>query len=453
MHKLLLNSLVLILLNVAMVFGQGALSLSRVTEESPEITGTCINGVTVKISLVRGTAEMPLPDAPCTSGEFRVSTRFLKIQASDIIRIEQTSGTMISRVSQTVPAPTLASPSISRLIEGDSQIKGTCSDNSDVTASVSAAGTESTLTAVKCGGGVYIISMGSVQLREKDTVSVLQVLEGNRSKPLTVSVGPYVSKGHGDERPDFEASAYLGFAVDTFAAEEIQRYLNPKVNGKPTERAIFGFDFGYRLLKSKKDKPAFWPFQLWVYGETVHGVRSDDVDCGKNPDFPTCLDAKADFLALGKAIPSNALYMLRNATSLEGFTGIRIESKPINDGRNPAVLYAKVQAGFLNVAGSDGDAKDMHHFAFGALAVGGRLAGSYLEVGHGRTDLFATNRYKRFKIDGHLQYRIPGFRDGVSFFAQLLADVDAGKGADAMQSYFGLSFDLDHLFKAAPPKP
>jgi len=71
------------------------------------------------------------------------------------------------------------------------------------------------------------------------------------------------------------------------------------------------------------------------------------------------------------------------------------------------------------------------------------MVGSYLEFGHGRTDLFATNRYKRFKIDGHLQYRI---RDGVSFFAQLFVDADAGKGADAMQSYFGLAFDLPQLF-------
>jgi hypothetical protein len=429
------------------VFGQNGLSLSKVTPDSAEIAGTCNDGAAVKITVIRLAEEMPLPESKCASGKFQTSARFLKLQEADIIRIEQTSGTMTSRVSLTVPAPTVTPPTAGPLAEGGAEITGTCAGTSDVTASVSRAisassQTEATPKSVKCAGDKYTISLAPVQLKEKDTVSVSQVLEGSRSKPFVVTVGPRVELG--DEREDFEASAYLGFAIDTFAAEEIQRYLNPEVNGKPKERGIFGFDFGYRLISRKK-------FQFWVYGETVHGVRSDDVDCGKNPDFPTCLDATADFLALGKAVPENALYMLRNATSLEGFTGFRLESMPINrTGRHPAVVYGKLQAGFLNVAGSDGDAKDMHHFAVGALVVGGPLVGSYLEFGHGRTDLFATNRYDRFKIDGHLQYRI---RKGVSFFAQLFVDVDGDKGADAMQSYFGLAFDLPELFtpKATTP--
>jgi hypothetical protein len=247
---------------------------------------------------------------------------------------------------------------------------------------------------------------------------------------------------NGDAREDFEASGYLGFAVDSFAAEEIQRYLNQDANGKTHERGVFGFDFGYRLFRSERQ----WPFQLWVYGETVHGARSEDVDCAKNPNFPTCLDAKANLIALGRAIPQNALFMLRNATSLEGFAGIRVEFLPLNpNGTHPAALYLKGQAGFINVSNSDGDAKDVHHWAIGATTVGGPYQGSYLEFGRGRTDLFATNRHKRYKIDGHLERRIRS--TPLSFFTQLVADVDMSRGADAIQPYFGITFDLDKLLK------
>jgi hypothetical protein len=444
MHKSLLNSFVLVLLSAAVLLGQTGLSVGRVTVDSQAITGTCTDGAPVKIVAFRGAQQLPLPDSTCTGGNFQASAVFLKLQPADVIRIEQTSGGTTTRVSLTVPAPIITPPSLSPSpAEGDALIEGTCADGSKVTAVVSRENTEqATLRTETCASSRYKISVASLQLKARDTISVSQVLDGSKSLAFTATVeaAPRREVPPGDEREDFEASAYIGFAIDSFAAEEINRYLNPEANGKTKERGIFGFDFGYRLFQSETK-----PFQIWVFGETDHGARSDDVDCGKNPDFPTCLDASADFLALGKAVPKNALYMLRNATSLEAFTGFRVESKPINaSGKHPAVLYGKVQAGFLNVAGSDGDAKDMHHFGFGALVVGGPLRGSYLEVGHGRTDLFATNRYKRFKIDGHLQYRIS---DHFSFFAQLFSDVDAGKGADAMQSYFGLSFDLGELFK------
>jgi hypothetical protein len=61
------------------------------------------------------------------------------------------------------------------------------------------------------------------------------------------------------------------------------------------------------------------------------------------------------------------------------------------------------------------------------------------------TDLFIGNRNRRFKIDGLLQQSIGG---GVNFFAQLFADVDLRSGADAIQSYLCVSFDVGQVVGA-----
>ena len=52
-------------------------------------------------------------------------------------------------------------------------------------------------------------------------------------------------------REDFEASAYTGLAIDTFASDELKKYLNPDASGGLKQRGIFGFDFAYRLVRGK----------------------------------------------------------------------------------------------------------------------------------------------------------------------------------------------------------
>ena len=75
-----------------------------------------------------------------------------------------------------------------------------------------------------------------------------------------------------DCRDTAEFSFYTGLSIDTFAADELARYLNPNDSGGTRERFLAGFDFAYRALEGRGH-------QLWLYGETVHGVRSTDVDC------------------------------------------------------------------------------------------------------------------------------------------------------------------------------
>ena len=79
-----------------------------------------------------------------------------------------------------------------------------------------------------------------------------------------------------DKRTAFIASVYLGEVIDTFAADEVLKYLNPEDANERRFRTVGGVDFQYRLT-GKADSGR----QLWVFGETVHGVRSRDVDCKK----------------------------------------------------------------------------------------------------------------------------------------------------------------------------
>src|SRR5439155_24624019 len=101
-----------------------------------------------------------------------------------------------------------------------------------------------------------------------------------------------------DCRESFEASFYLGMSIDGFAAGEVRRYLNPGAADVLQERGLAGINFAYRLLGAQNNTPASVDAghptpeeektmartskagQLWVYGETTHGTRSMDLNCG-----------------------------------------------------------------------------------------------------------------------------------------------------------------------------
>jgi hypothetical protein len=254
-----------------------------------------------------------------------------------------------------------------------------------------------------------------------------------------------------DDRGTFDASFYVGLGIDSFAGDETLKYINPGASGQIFERGVGGFDFAYRLTggwdtvcKPETTRNTVWRAkEVWVYGETVHGVRSADVNCTQHSDLPVCQQG----LSVTQN-PGNQLYfMLRNATTLEGFAGFRWEFLGLQQQSSaPANLYLKAQAGFLSVAGTKGSALDLHHIGLGAITTKGEFQNSYLELGYGRSDLFATARRKRLKIDGYLEAKLPGvLQDRVSLFTQLFVDTDLGKGSDAIQSYIGFTFDLNCL--------
>jgi hypothetical protein len=339
-----------------------------------------------------------------------------------------TAGTAVAQVTP---------PLLAGVRERAAVIEGTCISGATVQLTVKTGpdGKDVRLSDVSCVAGRFSIDVKAVPLLDPYQIVALQIAGGTASAPITVDVaasaGPFR-----DERDDFESNAYIGLAIDTFGAQELNKYLNPEANGVLHERSIFGIDFAYRLL-GKGTR------QLWVYGETLHGVRSEDIDCEKVPELPSCKKELGEF---GTGVATASLFLLRNATSLEAYLGVRAELGQVNiPGAHPAALYVNFQPGFLEVAGSDGDAKAAHHIGIGARAIGGAMAGSYLEIGYGKTDLFLVNRNRRYKFDGMLVRQVGG---GFSLFAQLYADVDMKDGSDSIQSYFGLNFDMSRLYNA-----
>ena len=270
-----------------------------------------------------------------------------------------------------------------------------------------------------------------------------------------------------DCRGSFEASFYVGGAVDTFAGAKTLNYLNPGDTGKSTLREVAGFDFAYRLygtrtrLLKDQSKGFFKDSQLWIYGETVHGVRSKELQCkaaggaaGADANLPACQAAN---------VPGTEelLAIIKGATSLEAFVGFRWELAPAsyliqNSELDRARFYLKGQVGAINVA-SGGDSADMHHIGVGATAVSGPLEGSYFEVGYGRNDLMIKNHNRRWKIDGFLSVdarAVPMLHKVIGDtrirpFAQLTVDADFAGGADSLQTYFGIDYTFGGTKKKA----
>jgi hypothetical protein len=240
-----------------------------------------------------------------------------------------------------------------------------------------------------------------------------------------------------DDRENFEATAFTGLAIDSFAAEELNQYINPNASSDIKERWIGGFDFDYRL----SGNPAKHESQVWVYGETLHGVRSTDIDCSKSPGLTVCLEFNPNDPA------ARTLFILRNATSLEGFGGVRWEFKELRPaGESNAVLYLAAEAGFITVSGSGGDVLDNHQLAFGIRSINGRFSGSHLEAGFGKSDFFDIHRNRRLKIGALLSWMKN--KQSVAYpFAEITIDSDLGQGADSIQSYYGVDFDLDQAFE------
>jgi hypothetical protein len=250
-----------------------------------------------------------------------------------------------------------------------------------------------------------------------------------------------VARAQTEPREAFRATFFSGDAVDTFAADDLARYLNPDDAGGKRHRFVAGIDFEYRL-KGKADDTG--P-QVWIYGETVHGTRSADVDCKADSSLSVC----ASIFDPTKA-GARTLFILRNASTLEAFAGARVELIDLNSGSSsPAKVYVRGQMGFLAVERSGKDVVDAHHLGVGAIATTGHFQGSHLEVGVGKTDLYRDTTGPRLKIDGMLV--INPTRRGRSIwfqpFIQMTVDADGDDGPDSVQSFVGISVDIDQLFK------
>jgi len=249
-----------------------------------------------------------------------------------------------------------------------------------------------------------------------------------------------------DQRDDIRLTFHTGIAIDNFAADETKVYLNFDASNKTKNRGVVGFDIEYRLMGDgdsilSESHTLTWNPQLWLYGNTLHGMRSAEVDCNAHPNLTVCKGA----LATAPAKNDN-LYLLRNATSLEGYLGMRMELFTLQPtGAHPANIYINGQLGFLTIADNGGDVVDMHHLGVGAIVIGGPYKNSFIETGYGRSDIFLRNRHGRWKFIAKAVWnpeRAKKIIGNPTIFAKMVADTDMGTGADSIQTYIGVSFDL-----------
>jgi hypothetical protein len=240
-------------------------------------------------------------------------------------------------------------------------------------------------------------------------------------------------------RDDFEVGVFTGFSIDSFAAKELRKYLNKSDSGGVSEQLILGLDFAYRLAGDRDSQQ-----QVWLYGESVHGARSGDVDCKDEDNQETELCKVARFES---PTPDAQFAIFRKATTLEGFMGVRAELFNLRQRSTaPSRFYLKGQLGFLTTADNGGDIIDLHHMAAGLMLTGGTFEGSYFEAGYGRNDLFQQHRW-RAKIDGFLSIAPQGMDSRARPFVQIVIDPDFGSAPDSIQIFAGLDIDILEIFK------
>ena len=245
---------------------------------------------------------------------------------------------------------------------------------------------------------------------------------------------------------NFFANVYLGNAIDTFAPDNIGDYQNPDAGALKT-RQTFGIFFDSRLAGSGDDG-----VQLWVYSETLHGVRSADIDCGVADDLKPSVCTKDTFETIDgvlTTVPAKTKYILEHASSLEAFINPRLEFLTLQkNSESPIRVYVTGRLGFIALERSPTVFKN-YEIGAGFLLSDGPFLGSSLEVGWGRNELFADDGTMRLKLDGRLVFPLERLlrHEATKFFIEMRIDNDIrGDAADAIQTLYGFWWDLGTLF-------
>jgi hypothetical protein len=232
------------------------------------------------------------------------------------------------------------------------------------------------------------------------------------------------------------ATAYIGWAFDTFAPDSIGDY-PPGTVTTTKNRTLFGVDFNYRLAGHESGKG-----QFWLSGETLHGVRSVDINCeGEDKASPLCNP---------KPGLDYAKQVLTDQTSIEAYVTPRYEFKKLQaDSNAPTWLYATARVGFVAVTSAPRVYPNTH-VGMGLRVADGPFEGSMLEGGWGNNELFSGAKWRRLKIDGLMTFGldgVPGIGEKVKFFVQMYIDNDVGgPSSDSIQTFLGFDIDIRKFF-------
>jgi hypothetical protein len=269
---------------------------------------------------------------------------------------------------------------------------------------------------------------------------VRTVLNGSPGKEEVVPAGAGIPRGQcetplvEDESP-FNASVFLGMVIDNFAPDKVGGYINPEAGSQQKAQWITGFDFDYRVHGRADDG-----VRVWLQGQTMHGVRTADIDCAPEDDAeipPVCPSSAA-------STSDRVRFILENATSVEAFVNPRVEFLKVQDGTDSSAwLYATANIGFIALKDAPKVFRTMH-VGLGLLADEGNFASSYFEVGWGKNELFSTE-WNRLKVDGLLSFSLAGIplvRDNGRLFVEMTVDNDLHDGPDSVRTFFGFDLDL-----------
>ena len=249
-------------------------------------------------------------------------------------------------------------------------------------------------------------------------------------KPLGECPKPETTVFAGDS---LEASAYFGWAFDQFAPDSLGGY-PPNTLTERHNRVLFGVNFDYRAIGSDRGG-----LQLWLAGETMHGVRSADVDCSAEENKPPECNPVPGV--------SYARAVLADATSVEAYVAPRLVFARLQkDATTPTSVYLSSRFGFIALAGAPRVYKN-HHVGLGLIADDGPFAGSKVEVGWGMNELLSGRSWKRLKVDGMVTFPVPRTGGVAQFFIEMFIDNDLnGNSPDSIQSFMGIDFDIRRFF-------
>ena len=251
-----------------------------------------------------------------------------------------------------------------------------------------------------------------------------------------VAQGQPAAKPAPDARPagqSLEATAYFGWAFDQFAPDSTGGY-PPNTVTEKHNRMLFGVNFDYRL--SGTDDSGV---QVWLAGETLHGVRSADINCAEEANKPPVCTPQPG-LEYARAV-------LANATSLEAYIAPRVLFARLQrDSSTPTRLYVTARFGFIALDDAPRVFKN-HHIGVGLQADDGPFEGSGIEVGWGNNELLSGLGWKRLKVDGLITFPVPKTGETARFFIQMFIDNDLkGSAPDSIQTFMGVDFDIRKFF-------
>jgi hypothetical protein len=289
-----------------------------------------------------------------------------------------------------------------------------------------------------------------------------------------------------DDRSVFELNPFIGLAIDNFAPKNINGY--PDSSASTGTRRTFGVIGQYRLWGDPGDDR-----QLWLAGATLNGVRTADIDCTDPEQAVLCKGGQPD--TSGNLDPKNVgkigIQVLEHASTLEAHADIRFEFKTLQrNSSKPAKVFVFSRYGFVDVinpvtrclatansscaaaagqttngvvsiSGASAGAFSAYYGGAGLLLPSGSFRDSEITYGLAHEDIYGTSRggLKRRKLNAvafvdlapQFAYSSIGKALGLRAWRGFIAlDVDRSArhwGADAIETYVGISFDLGKVFQ------